>query len=173
MSLAGTISDDIKPAVSFVPPYCKVGTTQYTPSDATGSVYTFNSTKAKQYFEQGLLEIDSSSVELEIKCTEEYETFVKQIVQVWQKTLGVKFAVTVSVAAGDELDSTVASGNYSAVFYPFTANTVNANEFLESFSNIQKLNYNRIALKPLYSRSELPHGIILSFWQAAKMQKVF
>ena len=28
-------------------------------------------------------------------------------------------------------------------------------------------------MKPLYSRSELPHGIILSFWQAAKMQKVF
>lgn len=141
LSLAGTISEDIKPAVSFVPPYCKIGTTQYIPSDATGSVYTFNSTKAKQYFEQGLLEIDSSSVELEIKCAEEYETFVKQIVQVWQKTLGVKFAVTVSVAAGDELDSTVASGNYSAVFYPFTANTVNANEFLESFSNNSKLNY--------------------------------
>lgn len=141
LSLAGAISDDIKPAVSFVPPYCKVGSVQYTPSDSTGSLYGFDSAKAKDYFEQGLLETGSSSVELEIKCTEEYETFVKQIVQVWQKTLGVKFAVSVTVVTGDELDSTVISGNYSVVFYPFTANTVNTNEFLESFSNNTKFNY--------------------------------
>lgn len=141
LSLAESISDTVKPASSFVPPNCKVGNTVYANSGNGDYVYKYDSQSAKEYFQQGLLEVGSSNVEIEIKCTDEYETFVKYLVQVWQKTLGVKFSVSVCVVESGELDSILNSGNYSIIFYPITANTSMANEFLEMFAQNGKFSY--------------------------------
>ncbi len=132
--------NEVTTAGSIVPPFCKIGNEAYSAS-GDSPVYTHNPDAAKEYFEQGLLETGSSSVSLEIKCTEKYEAFIKQLVQVLQKTLGVKFAVTVSVMTETQLNAAVKDGNYSVVFYPFTADSSLVSDFLEEFATGNKFNY--------------------------------
>lgn len=84
------------------------------------------------------MELGSSSVETTILCTEQYESFVKQMVQKLQKTLGVKFVSTVKVVSESDLEAAVNDGNYSVAFYPFKAKSSFAGEIIEGFdqSNI-------------------------------------
>ncbi len=130
-------------AGSIVPTFCKIGGEAYADSGAS-SAYSHNTDAAKEYFEQGLLETGSSSVSLEIKCTEKYESFIKQLVQVLQKTLGVKFAVTVSVMNEAQLNAAVKDGNYSVAFYPFTADSSLVSDYLEKFASGNAFNYSSV-----------------------------
>lgn len=127
-------------ANSFVPPFCTVGGKQYN-GQTDSKLPEFNAAKAKECFENGLLDLGVSSVELDIKCTERYEQFIKQLVQIMQKTLGVKFVVTVSAMNSSDIAAAIADGNYSIVFYPFVANSSRTDEFLESFENNSLFNY--------------------------------
>ncbi len=140
-SLAQGISENIVEATGLVPPFCKIGNESY--ADISGTkLLSYNADAAKAYFDEGLSETGDSSVEIDFKCTAEYEQFIKQLVQIMQKNLGVKFVASVTVLESTELDAAVADGNYAVVFYPFTANSSNANEFLESFENNSIFNYN-------------------------------
>lgn len=141
------LGEDANKAVSIVPPFCRVGNDEYITDNYKSLSHPFNKKKAKEYFEQGLLEIGTSNVELEIKCTQEYEMFMKHIVQKLQKTLGVKFTVTVKIVDYKELPSILHDGNYSIVFYPYTANSVFISDFFEAFSNNNLFGYNSDELK--------------------------
>ena len=127
-------------ATGFVPPFCMIGNVPYRNTESS-KLPGFDAVKAKEYFESGLLELGSSSVELEIKCTPRYEQSIKQIVQIMQKTLGVKFVISVNVLEAEEISAAVSDGSYSIVFYPFVADTSRADEFLKSFENNSLLNY--------------------------------
>lgn len=127
-------------ANSFVPPFCTVGNKQYN-ALTSSKLPQYNAQKAKEHFENGLLDLGTSAVELDIKCTERYEQFIKQLVQIMQKTLGVKFVVSVSVLEQSEITAAIADGDYSIVFYPFVADTSRTDEFLASFDNNSLFNY--------------------------------
>lgn len=133
-------TDNSVAATGFVPPFCTVGGESFASSDSS-KLPEFNAELAKECFEAGLLEIGSSSVELEIKCTQRYEQFIKQIVQIMQKTLGVKFVISVNVLDESEINAAVSDGNYSIVFYPFVAESSSTDEFLESFEGNSLFNY--------------------------------
>lgn len=135
-----SIDENAQKATGIIPPSCKIGNLSYISGDS--KILGYDREKAKDYFEQGLLEVGDSSVELEIKCTQEHELFVKQLIQGMQKSLGVKFVVTVNVLEKSQLDAAVADGDYAVIFYPFTAESENADEFLESFNNNPVFNYN-------------------------------
>lgn len=130
-----------KPAKGIVPEFCKIGDTLYRDINQ-GYSTEYNEALARELFEQGLLEIGASSVEVEIKCTEEYENSLKQVIQTLQKILGVKFVVSVNVMSASELTAAVSDGNYSVVFYPFTASSDSADDFLVSLSRRNLFGYN-------------------------------
>ncbi len=133
---------DIKRAVSVVPPCCKVGNAAYIDDGFGSMLNSFNAEKAKNCLEQGLLELGEASVELNIKCSKEYENVLKQLVQSLQKILGVKFIVSVTAVEQSELEAVMRDGNYSVAFYPYTANSVFAADFFEEISKSSFLNYN-------------------------------
>ena len=128
---------DISKADGIVPPSCKIGGEDYRNGNAA-ELLSYDETLAKKNFNDALLELGSSSVETTILCTEQYEPFVKQMVQKLQKTLGVKFVSTVKVVSESDLEAAVNDGNYSVAFYPFKAKSSFAGEIIEGFdqSNI-------------------------------------
>ena len=140
LSTVTELFGDSLPANGIVPPFCKVGSSPYS-SKASEGLIKFDEVKAKEYFEQGLLEIGSSSVEIEIKCTEKFEMPLKQLVQSMQKLLGVKFVITITVMKESEMLAAVSDGNYSVAFYPFSASTDRAEDFLISVLDSSALNY--------------------------------
>lgn len=138
-------SDNAIAASGIIPPFCKIGNESYVTENNSAELLPYDAESAKKCFEQGLLETGSSSVEIEIKCTEEYETFVKQLIQIMQKTLGVKFIVSATVLSENELSAAISDGNYSAAFYPFTANSVMTSDFLESFAGQNIFSYSSVS----------------------------
>lgn len=137
--LSEGLSEGATAATGFVPPFCTVGNEKYASSASV--LPSFDEALARECFEQGLLEIGSSSVELEIKCTQRYEQFIKQIVQIMQKTLGVRFVITVNTLEMSDINAAISDGDYSIVFYPFVAESARTDEFLESFEDNSLFNY--------------------------------
>ncbi len=138
--LFGSFDENAVAATGIVPPFCTVGDSVYTDLGKS-KLPGFNAAAAKECFENGLLEIGAQAVELDIKCTERYEQFIKQLVQIMQKTLGVRFVVSVSVLEQSDINTAIADGDYSIVFYPFAASSSRTDEFLESFENNSLFNY--------------------------------
>ncbi len=139
-SIAEEISENTVRAAGVVPPFCKIGNESYTDL-VSSKLISYDPQAAKSYFDEGLEEIGDSSVEIDIKCTGEYEQFIRQLVQLMQKNLGVKFVVSVTVLEPSQLNAAVADGNYAVVFYPFAAKSENVSEFFESFENNPIFNY--------------------------------
>ena len=145
-------NEDIDRAVSIIPPFCKVCNEPYINDSFKSTLNSFDAQKAKNHLEQGLLELGETSVELSIKCSSEYENVLKQLVQSLQKTLGVKFIVSVTAVEQSELTAIMRDGNYSVIFYPYTANSVFVNEFLDEISKSRIFNYNSEQYNDLLKR---------------------
>ncbi|MGN0571158.1 MAG: peptide ABC transporter substrate-binding protein [Candidatus Fimenecus sp.] len=126
------LGEGIERAAGLVPPYCTVGTQSYRES-AEAALSEYDPAAASAYFGEGLLELGSSGVELEVLCAEEYADFVRSVIQGWQKTLGVKFVATVKSVTLSALLAAVTDGNYDIVFYPLTAESVRTASYLEMF----------------------------------------
>lgn len=133
-------SSDITPATGIVPASCKIGTESYNASGSSDLIL-YDETAAKSNFQSALLDLGATSIETSIICSAQYETVIKQLVQSLQKTLGVKFVVSVKTMTDSELAAAVNDGNYGIAFYPFQADTAFANEFLEGFSKNNVLGF--------------------------------
>lgn len=145
-------------AVSIIPPFCKLGGKAYVNESYKSLLNPYDSAKAKSFFEQGLLELGESSVELDIKCTEEYENAIKQTVQNLQKNLGVKFIISVNTVKQSELSSILRDGNYSIIFYPYTVNSVFVRECFEEFADSNLFNYQSEEFNKLVNNMRLQSG---------------
>lgn len=120
-------------ADGLVPPSCKIGNTFFRDSGAAAALLAYDEAGARANFEEALLELNASSIEVVIACTQQYEPFIRQVVQGLQKTLGVKFVASVQAMSETELSAAVTDGNYDIVFYPFKADALFVREFLENF----------------------------------------
>lgn len=144
-------------AVSIVPPFCMLGDEPYINQNYKSLLNNYDAAKAKNLFEQGLLELGESSVSLEIKCAEEYENAIKQTVQTLQKNLGVKFIISVNAVKQSELSAIVRDGNYSIVFFPYTVKSNSVSEFFEEFAKSDIFSMNSDAfnflLKDIHEQS--------------------
>lgn len=65
---------------------------------------------AKSLFDMALDELDKSHVELTVLCTEKEEEAVRNVMQKWQATLGVKFNVFVETASSREIKNRLNDG---------------------------------------------------------------
>ena len=126
------LGENIERATGLVPPYCKIGADAYRQEGQSANLLPYNAELAKSCFEEALLELGASSVELEILCTDEDSDFIRKIVQNWQKVLGVKFVTTLKIVSQTELEAEVADGNFTVALYPLTATSVMTADFLET-----------------------------------------
>lgn len=121
-------------AASLVPPFCKIGAEPYLKEgENTKGLISYSTKRAQEEFEEALLELGVTSVEMDILCTEEYKTFVQEVLQLWQRTLGVKFVGNVTVLPDNELETAVRDGNYQIALYPVRAASAFTPDFLEQF----------------------------------------
>lgn len=132
LSDLSALGENLQRATGLVPPYCKIGAEVYRQEGQSAQLLPYDTARAKSCFQEALLELAASSVELEILCTEEDSDFVRKIVQNWQKVLGVKFVTTIKIVGQTELEAEVSDGNFSVALYPLTATSVMTADFLET-----------------------------------------
>ena len=130
------------PAKGIVPPFCTVGNTPLRIGEQSAKGFiSHQAAQAATDFEEAMLQLGKHSAEIEVLCTAEYETYVREVLQLWQKTLGVRFVGSVTVLPEDELEAAIRSGRYQIALGSVRAASAFAPDFLEQFGTENVLGF--------------------------------
>ncbi len=77
--------------------------------EVAGSIKMNVSGNAVSYFNKSLKELDEEQIELTVLCPEEHEEAIRNVMQMWQATLGVKFNVLIETATAEEIKNRMSS----------------------------------------------------------------
>ncbi len=78
--------------------------------DGAGSLSFDIKAQSKELFEKSLTELELDHIELTVLCTEREEEAVRNIMQKWQASLGVKFNVFIEISTRNEINSRLSDG---------------------------------------------------------------
>ena len=114
----------------------------------------YNPDFAKQNLIESFKEMEVSTLQIEILCTEDDENMAKLMVQCWQKNIGVELNGIVKAVPEDDFKKLINKGNYEAAIYPLTVDSPDALGFLEMFRSDSQnniLNYKSEEYDKLYN----------------------
>lgn len=129
-------NDNTQPQSGFVPQSCYAGGFVY--RDAVGSQtfeHTRDNEKARAHWQNGLSQLNKSSVTLTVLCPEWMDAAVRQQLQIWQQVLGIGIGITIETMDAQSIKSAVASGNYQIALTDIESSYTNTADFLSSFTN--------------------------------------
>lgn len=104
--------------------------------DGAGALSLTVEAESKELFEKSLEELELSHIELTVLCTREQEEAVRNIMQKWQATLGVKFNVFIEISTANEIHSRLSDGgDWQIAFTDITFNHLTAFNGLLQFTS--------------------------------------
>lgn len=161
-----------KTAGGIVPKGLKISSLKY--REAAHEIAPYTNSNPAALFEAGLEQLDISSAQLTVLCSEENEAVVRRLMQSWQASLGISCAVFVEAIAESELDKRVNSGDYQLAFTTIKYNTDTAFNALyrytgDSADNI--LNYSSKTYDSLVSSIKTAKSVDESIKAAEKCEK--
>ena len=121
-------------ADGFIPPVCRVGESEYRSNFGAGDITVFDENSAREHFKAGKSKLGVDNVSLNLICPKDYETHMRKLVQLWQKSLGVNFRITIESLTLDELEERVENKDYDIAFARLSTKYGMASSFLEEFT---------------------------------------
>lgn len=101
----------------------------------------FNVNGARQYLTNALEELDVSTVDINIICTKENEQLAKNIINSWQKHVGVELNGNVSVLEKNDFDAAIGKKEFDIAIYPVSVSSSDAKALMSVFSSDSKDNF--------------------------------
>lgn len=92
---------DKEPVDGIIPTSTLISGTKY--RDVAGKMTADLKGNAKELFEKSLDELDKDHIELTVICTQEQEEAIRNVMQRWQATLGVKFNIFIEPLTTPEI----------------------------------------------------------------------
>ncbi len=92
----------------IIPSSMLISGTKY--RDGAGALNMKISGEPKKLLDKALDELELGQIEMTVLCTEREEEAVRNIMQKWQASLGVKFNVFIEIASRNEINSRLADG---------------------------------------------------------------
>ena len=96
---------------------------------------------ARKMLTDALAELDVSTLDIRILCTNNTQGIAKSIVNSWQKNIGVELNGTVSVMEQKDFDSAIAKKDFDIVLYPLTSSSSDAKSVLSVFTSDRNWNF--------------------------------
>lgn len=96
---------------------------------------------ARQNLTDALSELQVSTLNVNIICTENTEQTAKEIINAWQKNVGVELNGTVSVLEQKAFDSSIAKKEFDIAIYPVFSSSSDVKSLLEPFTSASLGNY--------------------------------
>lgn len=152
-------SGEFKMQQGIVPECCRIGDYNYRSAVGTQTKQlAYNVSEAQKLWETALAELEASKISLNILCPAEFETPMRYQLQLWQQNFGIDLVVTVETAEPEDIEKSVASGNYQIALTGIDASSENTIDFLSQFDKggffrYSSDNYSRI-ISNLYSSSD-------------------
>ena len=129
-------------AKGIIPDALALGNMRY--RDASSAVSPYKNSDPTELFSKGLKTLGTSTCEISVICSEEYESTVRRLMQSWQSALGIKLVIYVEVLTEDELTKRVQNGNYQIALYTVKFSDNTAFNALQSFTSTSKNNILRL-----------------------------
>lgn len=120
------------------PDYLLVGEKISNKSVSTAST---NIDSARKMLTDALAELDVSTLDIRILCTNDTQDIAKSIVNSWQKNIGVELNGTVSVMEQKDFDSAIAKKDFDIALYPLTSSSSDAKSVLSVFTSGSNMNF--------------------------------
>lgn len=122
-------------ARGMLPSACRISGLCY--RDETGDVpkMEYSKDRALLFMQFALEALETSHINLEILCTEEYELAMRRVIQSWQKVFGVTVAASTVVCTQEELRTAREEGAYQVAFLPVKAPSTSAVQTLYSYTS--------------------------------------
>lgn len=108
-------------AKGIVPKGLNISSLKYRESASEISLY--HNENPAELFNAGLKQLDISSAELTVLCTQENEAIIRKLMQAWQASLGINCAVFVETVTENELNTRINQRNYQLAFTTIKYNT--------------------------------------------------
>lgn len=110
-------------------------------SNNSVSSVKFNVDSARKMLTDALSELDVSTLDIRILCTNDMQDIAKSIVNSWQKNIGVELNGTVSVMEQKDFDSAIAKKDFDIALYPLTSSSSDAKSVLSVFTSGSNMNF--------------------------------
>lgn len=110
-------------------------------SNNSVSSVKFNVDSARKMLTDALSELDVSTLDIRILCTNDTQDIAKSIVNSWQKNIGVELNGTVSVMEQNDFDSAIAKKDFDIALYPLTSSSSDAKSVLSVFTSGSNMNF--------------------------------
>lgn len=110
-------------------------------SNKSVSTASTNIDSARKMLTDALAELDVSTLDIRILCTNDTQDIAKSIVNSWQKNIGVELNGTVSVMEQKNFDSAIAKKDFDIALYPLTSSSSDAKSVLSVFTSGSNMNF--------------------------------
>lgn len=110
-------------------------------SNKSVSTASTNIDSARKMLTDALAELDVSTLDIRILCTNDTQDIAKSIVNSWQKNIGVELNGTVSVMEQKDFDSAIAKKDFDIALYPLTSSSSDAKSLLSVFTSGSNMNF--------------------------------
>lgn len=110
-------------------------------SNKSVSTASTNIDSARKMLTDALAELDVSTLDIRILCTNDTQDIAKSIVNSWQKNIGVELNGTVSVMEQKDFDSAIAKKDFDIALYPLTSSSSDAKSVLSVFTSGSNMNF--------------------------------
>lgn len=101
----------------------------------------FNVNGARQYLTNALKELGVSTLDINIICTKENEKLAKNIINSWQKHVGVELNGNVSVLEKNDFDKALGKKEFDIAIYPVSVSSSDAKALMSVFASDSKDNF--------------------------------
>lgn len=96
---------------------------------------------ARRYLTDALSELEVSTLDIKIICTKNTEQTAKEIINSWQKNVGVELNGVVSVLEQKDFNSAIAKKEFDIAVYPVFSSSPDAKSLLEPFTSASAGNF--------------------------------
>lgn len=127
-------------AGGIVPDSCRFGEKSYREAAGSVSNAAYDETLAKTHWDKGMTELERTSAEIKIICTEEYTPPMQNAIQNWQRVLGTAIVVKVVTVSAEDFKKAVRDGNYQIAVGTVEDTSASAIDTLKKFTTDSKGN---------------------------------
>lgn len=120
-------------AKGIIPASMRMGSQSY--REITSSPKRYTNSDPQKLFSKGLDALDIYKCDITVICNEKYETAVRNLIQSWQATLGIKCNIFVEVLSDSDLAERIKTKNYQIAFTNISYGTNTAFNALESYAS--------------------------------------
>lgn len=135
-----SLGKDRELAQGIIPSSCRWGGDSYRKVAGDVEKNEVEPVTAEFVFSAGLEELERTSISIKVLCTEEQRDDVIRLIQSWQKIFGFSITVTSEVVAKDEMEQSVAEGDFQIAIGYFGADDGCPLKFLEKFTTDNEAN---------------------------------